>query len=71
MPACGPSEGDPCTTEGASDFQGTCSGDDLLYCVCDEYEGSDCPGGEGTWVRQEIYCSCDTFMNDRSACPIE
>ena len=65
----GAEEGEPCDTEGADDHQETCDGDDLLYCVCDDYEGNDCPSGQGTWTKQGILCTCDEWMDGK--CPVE
>lgn len=65
----GPEEGESCETEGANDHQPTCDGDDLLFCVCDDYEGSACPSKSGTWVKQGILCTCDEWMDGR--CPVE
>lgn len=65
----GPSAGDPCQTRGADDFRPTCDGDALLYCVCTEWEGDDCPARSGTWVQQDILCTCAEHMAGR--CPVE
>ncbi len=55
-------DGEACTTTGADNFQDTCAGADLLMCVCDDWEGDDCPAREGTWVKQDILCTCSEWM---------
>lgn len=68
--SCGGAEaGESCETDGGGDHQPTCDGDDLLFCVCDDYEGSSCPSKQGTWVKQSILCDCDDWMDGR--CPME
>ncbi len=64
----GPVAGTPCHTTGASDWNQTCVGDDLLFCVCNEWSGSDCPTEEGTWTKQDILCTCAEYM--AGTCPI-
>lgn len=61
--------GTSCITAGAEDWQARCQGDDLLYCVCDDYQGSQCPSGEGHWVQQSILCTCSEWQAGR--CPVE
>ena len=46
-----------------------CSGDDLLWCVCDNYQDNMCPDQQGTWVVQDILCTCPEW--EAGDCPIE
>ena len=54
---------------GADDFQEICAGDDLLFCVCQDFDGSDCPNQLGTWVKQGILCTCEEWF--ANSCPVE
>lgn len=69
---CAPEPGEDCTTaENATDFVPECNGDDMYYCVCKNWVGNTCPTREGRWVKQDIMCTCDTWINDNASCPIE
>ena len=46
-----------------------CDGEDLLWCVCDNYVDNQCPDQKGTWVVQDIMCTCEEWIN--SECPVE
>ena len=55
--------------ERSSDFDETCEGDDLMFCVCDAWDGSTCPAGFGSWTRQDILCTCAEWM--AGSCAVE
>ena len=62
--------GDSCTANvDPNDSVHACSGDALLYCVCDNYVDNNCPDQQGTWVVQDILCSCSEW--EEGNCPIE
>ena len=46
-----------------------CDGDDLLWCVCDNYQDNMCPDQQGHWVVQDILCSCAEW--EAGNCPTE
>ena len=47
----------------------TCDGDELLWCVCDNYVDNECPDQKGQWVVQDIDCTCDEWV--AGDCPVE
>ena len=46
-----------------------CDGDDLLWCVCDNYVDNEYPDQRGQWVKQDILCTCDEWVAGN--CPVE
>ena len=46
-----------------------CDGEELVWCVCDQYVDNKCPDQKGTWVVQDILCTCEEWLN--GDCPIE
>ena len=46
-----------------------CEGDELLWCVCDQYVDNQCPDQKGSWVVQDILCTCEEWIAGN--CPVE
>ena len=60
----------PCTANvDPNDSVYMCDGDELLWCVCDNYQDNMCPDQQGTWVVQDILCTCPQW--EAGDCPIE
>ena len=47
----------------------TCSGEELWWCVCDNYVDNRCPDQAGQWVVQDIDCTCDEWLVGE--CPVD
>ena len=59
-----PVEGESCVAnENINEELHACSEDDLLLCICDAFGMPDnsCPEQKGTWVRQNILCTCSEW----------
>lgn len=68
---CAPEPGADCIADDSPLFPAECNGDDLYFCVCKNWVDNTCPSHEGRWVKQDIGCTCEVWMNDNASCPIE
>jgi hypothetical protein len=69
-PAPQPPVGETCVAEiDPSESVYQCDGEELLWCVCDNYVDNQCPDQAGHWVVQDILCTCEEWL--AGDCPVE